>query len=75
MKLSQSTPMLHAALLNKQLNKETSAARSVFPRTFRNPTIMIGRFTDFSLGLFGEDSSDPQVKIKKLIKSTERSLR
>jgi hypothetical protein len=36
--------------------------------------IMIGRFTDFSLELFGENSSDPRVQIKKLTKSTERSL-
>jgi len=33
-----------------------------------------GLFTDFSLDLFGKDSSDPHVKIKKLTKSTERSL-
>jgi len=38
------------------------------------PMNKIGLFTDFSLDLFGEDSSDPHVKIKKLTKSTERSL-
>ena len=38
------------------------------------PMNKTGLFTDFSLDLFGEDSSDPHVKIKKLTKSTERSL-
>ena len=44
------------------------------PEQLRNPMFMIGRFTGFSLDLFGENSSDPNVKIKKLTKSTERSL-
>jgi hypothetical protein len=34
---------------------------------------MIGQIPDFSLGVFGEDFSDPHVEIKKLAKSTQQS--
>jgi hypothetical protein len=66
--------MLHAALLNKQLNKSTSASGSVWPRTTSFPYDYDRHIYWFSQYLFGEDSSDPHVKIKKLTKSTERSL-
>jgi hypothetical protein len=35
---------------------------------------MIGRLTDLSLDLFGENFSDPHFNIKKLAKSTGRIL-
>jgi len=66
--------MLHAALLNKQLNKSTSASGSVWPRTTSYPYDYDRPIYWFSQDLFVEDSSDPHVKIKKLTKSTECSL-
>ena len=74
MKLSLTAPVFDAALLNKQLNKKHQLHGLLVPEQLRNPMDMTGRFTDFSLDLFSEDSSDPHVRIKKLTKSTERSL-